>query len=193
METIKTYELPNNRTLKVFQDDSSDSPRRWDNLSKMIFIGNYSHLGDNHDFHGEHESFEAHQKHIVKQMDVAIILPVYAYIHSGMTISLTPFNCRWDSGKLGWVVVTKEAIRENWGIKNVTKKYIDKTIDIVRGEIKTLDQYISGDVYGFQVCDENGEVEDSCWGFYGYDIKENGILEYLSNEDVEFVRELNLV
>jgi hypothetical protein len=193
MEAIKTYELPNNRTLKVFQDDSNDSPRSWDNLSKMIFIGSHSRLGDNHDFHDSHESFEAHQADIEKQLDIAIILPVYAYIHSGMTISLSPFSCRWDSGKLGWVVVTKQAIRENWNIKNVTKKYIEMAMNIVEGEIETLDQYIRGDVYGFQVCDENDNVEDSCWGFYGDDIKENGILDHLSKEDIEFINQVELV
>jgi hypothetical protein len=193
MEAIKTYELPNNRTLKVFQDDSTSSPRGWDNLSKMIFIGRHSHLGDNHDFHNSHESFEAHQADIEKQLDIAIILPVYAYIHSGMTISLSPFSCRWDSGKLGWVVVTKQAIRENWNIKNVTKKYVEMAMNIVDGEIETLDQYIRGDVYGFQVCDENDNVEDSCWGFYGDDIKENGILDNLSKEDIEFINQVELV
>lgn len=27
--------------------------------------------------------------------------PVYAYIHGGMTVSLSPFSCSWDSGQLG--------------------------------------------------------------------------------------------
>jgi hypothetical protein len=122
MEAIKTIDLPNNRKLKVIQDSTPSSPREWDNLCKMIFIGKYSHLGDKHDFHGTHESFEAHQEHIAKELDVAYISPVYAYVHSGMTISTEPLSCPWDSGKLGWVVITKQAIRENWGIKRVTQK-----------------------------------------------------------------------
>ena len=185
---VQKFNLPNNRTLKIIQSETGESPREWDNLCKMIFIGNYSHLGDKHDFHDTHESFEAHQAHIEKELDVAYIAPVYAYIHSGMTISLQPFSCRWDSGKLGWVVVTKKDLRENYSIKRVTQKYIDKAEQHVEAEIKTLDQYIRGDVYGFEILDENGEHEDSCFGFYGSDIEENGILEHLSIEDKEAIK-----
>jgi hypothetical protein len=201
MYAIQTIDLPNNRKLKIFQDSDVESPREWDNLSKMIFIGGYSHLGDNHDFHDTHESFEAHQKVIEKELDVTFITPVYAYVHSGMTISTSPFGDRFDSGALGWAVVTKQAIRENWGIKRVTQKYIDMAEKIVKGEVETLDQYISGEVYGFEIvkietCNmgcEHEEHEDSCWGFYGSDIKENGILEHLSKEDIEFINKLESV
>jgi len=191
MEAIKTFDLPNNRKLKIFYDTTPSSPREWDNLTKMIFIGKHSHLGDKHDFHENHESFEAHQNHIAKELGAVYIAPIYAYIHSGMTISTKPFGCQWDSGKLGWVVITKEAIRDCWGIKRVTQKYIEKAINQIEGEVEILDQYIKGDVYGFEVvkittCNkscEHEEHEDSCWGFYGYDIEKNGILDYLSDED----------
>jgi hypothetical protein len=197
MELIKTIELPNNRRLKIYQDSDPFSPRENDNLSKMIFLGKYSHLGDEHDFHETHESFEEHQKYIEKQLDVAYITPVYAYIHGGMTISTTPFSCRFDSGKLGWVVVTKDDIKKYFGIKNVTKKYIERAIEIAHNEIKELDYYIRGDIYGFQIvkveiCNkgcEHEELEDSVFGFYGDNPKTNGMIDYLSEEDAKFIME----
>lgn len=109
-------------------------------LCKMIFIGKYSHLGDKHNFHETHDSFEAHQEHIEKQLDVAFITPVYAYVHGGMTISTTPFSCPWDSGKLGWIVMTKQALRENYGVKRVTKKLIEQAMIHVECEVKTIDR-----------------------------------------------------
>jgi hypothetical protein len=51
------------------------------------------------------------------------------------------------------------------------------------GEIKVLNQYMTGDVYGFRafnvVDNELDEsTEDSCWGFYGDDEKENGMEDH---------------
>jgi hypothetical protein len=58
----------------------------------------------------------------------------------------------------------------------------------VEGEVKTLDNYIKGNVYWFKIEDENGYEVDSCGGFIG-DIEENGMLEYLSKEDREALLE----
>ena len=32
-----------------------------------------------------------------------VILPLYLFDHSGITMNTTGFNCRWDSGVVGWV------------------------------------------------------------------------------------------
>ena len=53
------------------------------------------------------ERFEAIDRGI-KRGDL-IGLPVYAYVHSGETISTEPFSCPWDSGRSGWVYCTTEA------------------------------------------------------------------------------------
>ena len=184
-----TYKLTEGKTLTIETDDLCGSPRGgWGNLCKMIFIGNSSHLGDKHNFHETYDSFEAHQEHIEKQLDVAFITPVYALVHGGMTISTTPFSCPWDSGKLGWVVMTKQTLRENYGVKRITKKLIEQAMIHVECEVKTLDSYIRGEVYWFKIEDENGDEVDSCGGFYG-DIEENGILEYLSEDDTKLILE----
>lgn len=169
----------NNQVLIIEQDDSPESPREWDNLSSMIFIGNKSHLGDDHRLHATQDSFEDHQEYVSKAMDAAWISPVYAYIHSGMTISLSPFSCPWDSGKLGWVVLTKDKIRSEYGVKRITKKTLSKAIKVAEGEVETLDQYISGDVYRFAIEDDNGDYINSCGGFYGDDPNTNGMVDYL--------------
>ena len=50
-------------------------------------------------------------------------------------------------------------------------------------EVTIYDQYLRGEVFGFQVFvlnDETSEWEEtdeSCWGFYGDDLMENGILD----------------
>ena len=52
-------------------------------------------------------------------------------------------------------------------------------------EIKTYDQELCGEVYGFSIEDSDGEVEDSCGGFYGSDLNENGMGDYLEQEQID--------
>jgi hypothetical protein len=63
--------------------------------------------------------------------------------------------------------------------KEWTKELEDKVIKCLEQEVETYDQYLTGDVYGFVVYDEDGQEVDSCWGFFGDDIKENGIMDYV--------------
>jgi hypothetical protein len=77
------------------------------------------------------------------------------------------------------LVVTKEDIRNNWNIKRVTQHYIDWAEELAESELNTLNQEITGEVYGFTLYAEDGEVEDSCGGFYGSDLNENGMSDYL--------------
>jgi hypothetical protein len=187
MEAIKTYQLPNNRTLKIFTDENPDTPRSWDNLTKLVFFGKYRHLGDKHSVDNSkcsswNDVYCEIMRHYGRR-NIAFIRKVYAYVHSGMTVSLKPFSCQWDSGVLGFQVVLLDDIRNNWNIKRVTTHFRESAIAIGEGEIKVLDQYVSGSVYGFRIEDENENEEDSCWGFYGDDIEENGILDHVSDED----------
>lgn len=79
----------------------------------------------------------------------------------------------WDSGQIGFIYTTPERYRqiceEGDGapekLKPTWRKHAEK---ILRAEIETWDQYMTGDVYGYTVeVKATGEEVDSCWGFYG--------------------------
>ena len=55
-----------------------------------------------------------------------VVLPVYMYDHSGITINTTGFSCPWDSGMVGIIYVSKEKIREKFNIKRISSKLIEK-------------------------------------------------------------------
>lgn len=178
------FKLEGNRVLRIEQDGWADDPRSWDNMTKLICFHKRYNLGDKHTYsHQDYDGWDEMRDAIIKNEDVAIIEPLYLYDHSGITISTKPFGCRWDSGQVGFVIVTKQAIRDGYNIKRVTKEYKDKAHEVLLGEVDTYDKYISGEVYSFTIEDCDGNVEDSCSGFYGYDIKDNGILDYLCCED----------
>jgi len=187
---MKNIKLKSGKVLKVIQDDMAESPRSWDNLSKMIFFGKHSHLGDSHNFKSnDYEGFEEMKSAIVKELDAAVIVPIYGYSHGSLTISTKPFSCQWDSGQLGFAVVTKEDIRKNYSIKRVTKKYVEKAEKHIEGEVETLEQFISNEIYGFILEDENEEEIDSCWGFYGDNVLENGIIDNFDKDTADEVRQ----
>lgn len=156
----------------------------------------------------EHDSDD--WQYVYKELEksnLVLIKAINMYDHSGVTVSTSnayPYNDRWDAGIVGFIYVTKKTIfaecaditEENW--KERADKYLE-------GEMETYYQYLRGDVYGYkltktvteyEICPHCGEVvneyevekeEDSCWGFYGCVIEENGIMDYLG--DLEFVEE----
>ncbi len=153
----KTY------TIKIWPDDFGDSPREWDNLGTIIHWSSNYDLGEINGRKGDIDPKEFAEQ---KVKEGAVILPVYIYDHSGITINTTGFSCQWDSGQIGWIFADKEAIRKWYNIKNITKKLREKVREHLISETKTFDKYIRGDVYGFTVEDEDGNDIDSCWGFY---------------------------
>lgn len=191
---MKEFKLPNNRVLKVGQDECPLNPREdWDNLGNMIcFHRNYS-LGD----YVLSKEYEPKDYYKLKKRKDVVILPLYLYDHSGITMNTTGFSCGWDSGQVGFIYVTHETIRKEFGVKRVTQELREKVKGYLQGEVDVYDQYITGDVYYFSIyqkerCNlgcEHEEFEDSCGGFFGDDIKENGILDHISSEDMEAVLE----
>lgn len=104
-----------------------------------------------------------------------IMLPLYLYSHSGITISTGPFGCRWDSGQVGWIYVTKEKVREEYGWENLSKKRIETIEGYLKAEVETYDRFISGQVYRYVItehgickhCGADIEADiDSCGGYY---------------------------
>lgn len=117
---------------------------------------------------------------IIKQK--FIILPLYLYDHSGITMNTSGFNCPWDSGQVGWIYISKEKVRQEYGVKRITKKIRDRVIAALKAEVETYSQWLEGNVFGFVLKNAEGNEVDSCWGFYGTDWKENGLSDAVPNE-----------
>ena len=149
MSTEKRIE---NYLIEVIQDESPESPREWDNLGTMIcFHGRYN-LGDKHDYRsGDYSGWDEQRKDIEKKENACVMLPLYLYDHSGITMSTIPFGCNWDSFQVGWIVVSKEKVRKEYNVKRINKELIEKVTNILEGEVKTYDQYLTGDIYGYKI------------------------------------------
>jgi hypothetical protein len=125
---------------------------------------------------------------LVAQMDGMAILPLYIYEHGGITISSSPFSCRWDSGQCGWIYADYDMIKENYG--EVTPETIEKATELLEAEVKEYDCYLTGQSYGFKLYEGDNKI-DSCYGFLGEiaDVTKY-IKEYLPSECKDIVDSL---
>ena len=109
----------------------------------------------------------------------AIVLPLYLYDHSGITINTTGFSCPWDSGQVGFIYANIAKVKKEYEWKLLTQKRKEQVIEWLKGEVETYDQFLTGDVYGFNIDDPiTDEHIDSCWGFFGDDWEKNGLFEH---------------
>lgn len=156
--------------IRIEPDGDPQNPRGDDdgNIGKMICFHRRYDLGDKHDYrHEDYGGWEAMEAAIREKEEVAVILPLYLYDHSGITINTTGFSCGWDSGQVGFIFVSKAKLREFYLKKRLTASFLEKVKEWLRDEVKTYDQYLTGDVYGYVIEDSDGNEMDSCWGFYG--------------------------
>ena len=143
--------------IEVFSDEDAESPNDWGN--DEIFL-----VYDHRDFCVKREGFDPddifeRMQDGKKTYDGYWFFPVYAYIHSGVALSLGsnqflpyPFNDRWNVSFKGFALVKRA--RGAWWNEN-------KAYEAAEGLIKTWNQYLSGEVYGY-----TSEV-GGCCGFYG--------------------------
>ena len=193
---METIEYKGHR-IEIQQDEYADSPRVWDNLSTFAFqLSGYElpndidiDYDDFVDLHYNHRivtsAIEEAEKYIRKNFDVLEIFRVSAYIHGGISLSIGSPTCQWDSGYIGFMFIEKDKVRENFRIKRITKEFKEKSIEIAKSELETYSQYLNGEVYGYNTYDKDGEDIDSCWGYYGYDHEESGLLD-MAKDNIDY-------
>jgi len=167
MGPIETIEYKGFNIL-VHQDDffELNGPRDWDNLGHMVCIHRNYDLGDKHEM--DHDEIIA----LTERGDVEYLW-LFLLDHSGLWMSTSKFACDpggWDTSRVGIIYVTHEDIKKEYG--RVTKTTIKKAYKLMKGEVETYNQYLTGEVYGFTIeplADTEIECNDSCWGYYGYD------------------------
>ena len=174
-------------TYEIIQDHDPESPREWCNAGKMICFHRKYNLGDKHSFrHDDYGSWDEMEAGILKELGPGVILPLYLYDHSGITMNTTGFNCRWDSGQVGFIYVSRADILKELGGKVLTKKKREKAESWLAGEVSTYDTCLRGDVWGYRIMDGDGNEVESLWGIFGQEYAESeakAIVDKLNNEE----------
>jgi hypothetical protein len=195
-------------TVVKIVPSEGENPRENDNVSVMVCAHRRYSLGDpkasdtileeireskNYRECWENDINTNNFHHILELAEKAKIVAYstafYMYDHSGLTVKSTPFSCPWDSGQIGYVIVTKKTAEYEYGFKRISKKSTERLQSIVEGEIEEYDNYLNGEFYGFLIEDSEGEHIDSCGGFLGRDVEKNGMLENMNDEYHSLARE----
>ena len=188
----KQLELPNiidyskdKWEVKISYDEFTDSPREWDNLGTICVSKSCRYCANEYkDTDTLTWCKERRDRNILKRRGY-IVLPLSYYDHSAVRIYIGDKCDPWDSGRLGWYIVSKEKVRKEYGVKRISSKLLEKVKAVLESEVETFNHYINGEVYEFTFYHNDEEV-DSCGGFYDSDDEHNGFIrdmyEYFPSE-----------
>jgi len=192
MAIIKYYKNEEGE-LKRFTIDVDDNPPdprlEFENLAHMYIWWNRYSMGDNE---GESNpdivirdilntidpSFDPADKPLnelivtlqTQYTEQIKILPCFVLEHSGVMVSCAPFSDSWDSGFAGFIYILREEA-DDAGIL-----WSDARTNIL-AEIDTYNMYLCGQVYMFDLDDDNGYIS----GYYS-DKSENELIKEIQIE-----------
>lgn len=188
MQTYKkTFDAPR---LEIRHDDA-ESPREWDNLGYFItserrymspdgkkaewvqsIVESTADDANNSEHHAELITAAINETGEI----VKAIYPVYRYEH-GNVLYRRGTASGFDYSNCGFYIVTDKT----QNVLGTPDDLIEKCID---GELETYTSYVNGEVYYFTLYDDNGDIEDSCGGFYDIDDIKEALPDSFKNEDM---------
>jgi len=191
---IESARTANGKIVKITIDEYPSDPfNDWDKFSHLVAWHSRYEFGNKTDIE-QWKHQEDFEQWVKEQHGKILIMPLYLYNHSGISLSVEytyPYNDRWGAGQIGYAYATYQEIRENYLIKRITKKTIKKAIELIKAEIEAYNQYLSGNVYQAEIytvekCDKGHthiDIEDSISSIYGdlEDIKKT-LPDYFGNE-----------
>ena len=186
---MKTYTSKIDKPLLVIQyDDDAESPREWDNLGYFITSEKRLHSPDRNESliaivkeggevsHNSAEHIEFIKNNYTDEKILAIY-PICRYEHSGISYFLGTTS-GFDYSNCGFYIVTDKTL------KNMPEKKKEWE-RIVKNELKTYNSWINGENYRFTLYDKNGEIADSCSGFYSVDNIREHLPDEFKNENLQ--------
>ena len=148
-------------TIAVHQEDDMENPIKFDRcLTKFIFFGKYKYLGHDHEvdigenFINRHDFMEKGGEMVRKETDAFICKPVHIYEHGGISLSFNfsgQYADRFDSGTVGFAVVTKKDLQKFFNRKNMTRQITTDTEATMKVELEGIDDFVNGRSYGYSI------------------------------------------
>lgn len=157
--------------LTISSDSDTESPREYDNVGTLLLWDKSSHCSDS-----DQEITATNDAKIiilndkcqlVADVKTHLILPVYKYQHSGVAYNTTGFQCRWDSGQVGYIYCSKEKAIAEFGKKNLTKTVREKALASMVSEVAIFGAWANGQCYHYNI--EVAPLEDILGSYIGLD------------------------
>ena len=118
------------------------------------------------------EIWEARMTWYVTNLKIVAILPLYGGYGANHNVYTTSHG-----RQVGFTYMTREMFTRNYSDEWIEQFHKGKTKgsiarDVLKSELKTFTQWKNGEVYGYRI----EGLADTCWGFYGDDHEESGLL-----------------
>lgn len=174
------------------ENPQDNSPRDWTNNGLFLACNHRRYeLGDHPrrdsipEYSNAHRAFEHFaQRHQLPTfarwariyLGATTVLPVYLYDHSALSVRAgRPFTDDvapggWDSGLLGFIFDLPR-LREETGTP------VDLMAKALVDEVDVYNQFLGGDVWGYEIYDANDDLVESCYGFFGIEAAREAALE----------------
>lgn len=168
--------------LQITHDEDADSPRDNDTLSLMD-IREHRRYTFPKELSIQWDEWEDTVNQITALESTHYIFPIDSYEHSGISFSILWkwIHCRFDSSKsVGIIAVPREynsydnkeySISKNLDKPTATKIIVtqEQAETIATEEIENYNRYLNWEIYRFDLFDNDGDIIDSCGGFYSID------------------------
>lgn len=183
--------------INIQVDTCPESPREWDNLGTFYSTDRNINFDNKRidDLPSEYLNDDG-TVNLTKLGKNYLFGFVRCYEHSGIALYFDRNAGRitdWDTRYIGIYAVSKEDVIKCYGGKIITQKKKELALQVLAGEISTYEDYVNGNVYGWEVNTPEG---DSCWGYYGdegiedaIECAKDSIDSYLSRHSVELEAE----
>lgn len=181
----------------IQRDELPQNPHELDISCTMICFHKRYRLGDDHNYDCPEDFLvdmvETYVCEVDRELSIremlsmlnncgqVVILPIYLFDHSGITMSTVPFGCAWDSGQVGWIYVDKRTFLRDFSCDE--SEWRDRAAAFLESATSLYAKYLEGDCYWYNLFEldkktgEWVETGESCCGFYGSDIEESGIAD----------------
>lgn len=171
METVEKIAYKG-REIEIYYDHDYDYTD-WINEDDTFIVYDHREFYVKKEGFNPNNIFESYSKG-KKIYDGHWFFPLYAYIHSGVSLSLRRGTDVWDTSFKGFVLVKRE---KGW---SYTRK---RAIKIAESTIDEWNHCLSGEIYRFST--EN----DSCGGFIGPEGLKDAIADAKASIDLEIKKE----
>lgn len=140
--------------IRIMQDLDAENPRQWGRLGTIISIDGTNEVEkhvlqsireDVNRGHSEKESLKEQFPNMVW------FHKLYRYSHGGDIWALHDNfpDRRWDVSHAGYVVVTREDIREWYNRQHMSDKLRERIYEDVARQLEEVTNWANGNVYGF--------------------------------------------
>ena len=128
--------------FRVHHNPDPANPRKEEVLTKIVGWHRKYHISDS-----DMVEFSDPESFLESVRPEDIVKELYMHEHGGIALSVTPFSDKWDSMRVGYVLVTPERI-EALGLDGSDTEFIQRIVEV---EVKDFEAYMNGNIYQVDV------------------------------------------